>query len=146
KAQTPRETEEAVFRLFGMAWANGSARSVNEAVSRLLAGQKADGGWSQLPRLASDAYATGEVLVALHEAGGISTASPPYQNGVRFLLRSQHEDGSWLVNTRIHATGISPPYFESGFPYGHSQFISSAATSWAAMALSLSLPATNHQS
>ena len=29
------------------------------------------------------------------------------------------------------------PYFESGFPHGHDQWISQAGTSWAAMALSL---------
>jgi hypothetical protein len=27
------------------------------------------------------------------------------------------------------------PYFESAFPYGHDQWISAAATNWAAMAL-----------
>jgi hypothetical protein len=27
------------------------------------------------------------------------------------------------------------PYFESGFPYGHDQWISAAATNWATMAL-----------
>ena len=140
EAQTPRETDEAVFRLWGMAWAGSDKKLVNEAAAQLLAEQKPDGGWSQLPRLASDAYATGEVLVALHEAGGVPASHPAYQKGLRFLLNSQHEDGSWLVNTRIHVVGISPPYFESGFPYGHNQFISCAATSWAAMALSLSLP------
>ena len=31
------------------------------------------------------------------------------------------------------------PYFESGFPYGHNQWISAAGTSWAAMALSLAV-------
>jgi hypothetical protein len=31
------------------------------------------------------------------------------------------------------------PYFESGFPYGHDQWISVAGTSWAAMALSLTV-------
>lgn len=140
EAQTPRETDEVVFRFLGMAWAGSDRKLVDQAVTRLLAEQKRDGGWSQLPRLPSDAYATGEVLVALHEVGGLAASHPAYQNGVRFLLGSQHEDGSWLVNTRIHAVGLSPPYFESGFPYGHSQFISCAATSWAAMALSLSLP------
>jgi hypothetical protein len=31
------------------------------------------------------------------------------------------------------------PYFESGFPHGKSQFISSAATCWATMALTLTI-------
>jgi N-acyl-D-amino-acid deacylase len=32
------------------------------------------------------------------------------------------------------------PYFESGFPHGHDQWISSAGTAWAAMALALTHP------
>ena len=140
EAQTPRETEETVFRLFGLAWAKTKQATLASAVHQLLADQKADGGWSQLPRMSSDAYATGEALVALHEAGGLPISHQAYQRGIRFLLGSQHPNGSWLVNTRIHAPGVSPTYFESGFPYEHSQFISCAATSWAAMALSLSLP------
>jgi hypothetical protein len=33
------------------------------------------------------------------------------------------------------------PYFESGFPYGRDQFISAAATSYAAIALAYTLDA-----
>ncbi len=32
------------------------------------------------------------------------------------------------------------PYFESGFPYGHSQWISAAGSSWALMSLMLTAP------
>jgi hypothetical protein len=32
------------------------------------------------------------------------------------------------------------PYFESGFPHGHDQFISAAATNWATTALALATP------
>lgn len=140
EAQRPRETDEAALRLFGLGWAGGDPHLIKRALDQLLTQQKPDGGWSQMPHMASDAYATGEVLVALHEAGGLPVSGPAYQRGLHFLLSSQHADGSWLVNTRIHVPGVSPDYFESGFPYGHSQFISCAATSWAAMALSLSLP------
>ncbi len=35
---------------------------------------------------------------------------------------------------------VSPPYLESGFPYGHDQFVSTDATCWASMALMLTLP------
>jgi ankyrin repeat protein len=141
EAHAPRETEEGVFRLLGLAWAKSDPVTLTRSVHQLLAEQKKDGGWSQMPHMVSDAYATGEVLVALHEAGGLPASHPAYQAGVQFLLRTQHQDGSWLVNTRMHVPGVSPPYFESGFPYGHSQFISCAATNWAAMALALSLPA-----
>lgn len=140
EAQRPRETEEAAFRLFGLGWAGSDPDMLKSALNQLLTQQKPDGGWSQMPHMASDAYATGEILVALHEAGGLPASDPAYQRGLHFLLSSQHRDGSWLVNTRIHVPGVSPDYFESGFPYRHSQFISCAATSWAAIALSLSLP------
>ena len=45
------------------------AQERRAAIDALLAAQKADGGWAQLDYRASDAYATGQVLVALHEAG-----------------------------------------------------------------------------
>jgi len=52
---------------------------------------------------------------------------------VEFLLRTQKEDGSWYVKSR--AMKIQP-YFQSGFPYDHDQWISATATAWASMALS----------
>ena len=81
-------------------------------------------------------YATGQVLVALHEAR-VPTSSAAYQRGVRFLLETQLADGSWLVRTRSHFT---QSHFESGFPHGPHQFISAAATHWATQALALTLP------
>jgi hypothetical protein len=97
-----------------------------------MALQRADGGWSQLPTLASDAYATGQALTALVESGATKTTDRVYQNGVRFLLGTQLDDGSWYVRSR--AVPIQP-YFDSQFPHGTDQFISAAATNWATMAL-----------
>ena len=54
--------------------------------------------------------------------------------GNRYLLRTQAADGSWHVKSR---SIWLQPYFESGFPYGHDQWISAAGTAWAVMALSL---------
>jgi hypothetical protein len=85
----------------------------------------------------SDAYATGTALVALHQAGRLPTTDPAYQRGVAFLLKTQREDGSWLVRKR------SKPfqsYYESGFPHGKDQFISITATGWATTALALTCP------
>ncbi len=107
-------------------------RSFEKAAQALLTLQQSDGGWTQLPSLSSDAYATGQALVALHESGALPVSSPAYQRGVRFLLNSQLEDGSWYVHSRALPV---QPYFDSGFPHGHDQFISAAATNWAAMAL-----------
>jgi len=46
-------------------------------------------------------------------------------------------DGSWYVRSR--AMGFQPD-FDAGFPHGHDQFISSAGTNWASMALTMALP------
>ena len=64
----------------------------------------------------------------------MKTTDPVYQKGVRFLLGTQLEDGSWYVRTR--AVPVQP-YFDSEFPHGRDQFISAAATNWATMALAL---------
>jgi hypothetical protein len=127
----PRDNEEHTFRLLGLIWSNASKDILKEAATNLLSLQKADGGWSQLPEMKSDAYATGQALVALHEAG-VAAQDPAYQRGVEFLLNTQLSDGSWFVKTR--AAPIQP-YFESDFPHGDDQWISVAATNWATMAL-----------
>jgi hypothetical protein len=131
-----RNTEEAAFKVLGLAWANASPQAIASAAGALGKMQRADGGWSQLPTLESDAYATGQSLAAL-EAAGVETSDPAYQRGVSFLLKTQLPDGSWLVKTRSEAF---QPYFESGFPHGPDQWISSAGTSWAVTALALTRP------
>jgi hypothetical protein len=98
----------------------------------LLGEQRADGGWGQLSSLASDAYATGQALVALNESGNVAVTDSAYKRGVEYLLSTQLEDGSWCVRSRAIPF---QPYFESGFPHGPDQWISAAATNWATMAL-----------
>ncbi len=132
RSATPKTTEDRVFQLLSLAWSGADAEAVRKSATALLALRRADGGWAQLPTLASDAYATGQALYALREAGGLAVADPVYRGGVSFLLRNQCEDGSWFVQTRALPV---QPYFESGFPHGRSQFVSCAATCWATMAL-----------
>jgi hypothetical protein len=129
----PKTTEDRVFRLFGLRWAGATASALKSATRDVVATQRADGGWAQLPSLGSDAYATGSALVALH-AAGTSVTSTPYRRGVQYLLKTQQTDGSWRVLTRAHRTQV---YFESGFPHGTNQFISAAGTNWATQALAL---------
>jgi hypothetical protein len=81
--------------------------------------------------LRSDAYATGVALYALQSIG-VNRDDPVYRNGVRFLVQTQAADGSWYVASR--APKIQP-YFQSGFPYDHDQWISAAATAWSVTAL-----------
>ena len=128
----PSITQDRAFHLLGLAWGNASPASIKDAARSLAASQRGDGGWNQLPGMVSDAYATGQALYALNTAGTTAVADPVYRRGVDYLLRSQAADGSWLVKTR--AIWVQP-YFESGFPYGRDQFISTAGTAWAAMAL-----------
>jgi len=128
----PKTTEERAFLILGLRWSGASSADVAAAVRALVSEQRADGGWSQLPSLDSDAYATGQALVALAEGGAMKASDAPYARGVQFLLRTQLADGSWFVRSR--ALPIQP-YFESGFPHGRSQFISAAATGWATSAL-----------
>jgi len=94
--------------------------------------QRRDGGWAGNPYLESDAYSTGEALYALHESGATAAGDPAYQRGLRFLSHTQQPDGSWHVKSRAVKF---QPYFQSGFPYDHDQWISAAATSWATVAL-----------
>ena len=139
--EVPQSTEDFTFRLFGMYWGGANAVECSTAAKDLLALQRPDGGWAQLPHMQSDAYSTGEALVAVNEAGGVPITDPAWQKGLQYLLSTQQADGSWHVKTRmISPAAVSPPYFESGFPYGHDQFISTAATCWAAMALMSALP------
>ncbi|MGO9255014.1 MAG: hypothetical protein ACLQU1_01735 [Bryobacteraceae bacterium] len=55
-----------------------------------------------------------------------------YRRGVDYLLRTQREDGTWHVVTR--ALGFQP-YFQSGFPYDHDQWISPTGTAMATIGL-----------
>ncbi len=131
KAQ-PKSTEDRAFQLFGLIWAGGKQEIVQKAARDLLKEQRSDGGWAQIPSLPSDAYATGQALVALKEAGAMTPADAAYNRGAQFLMNTQAEDGSWYVRSRSIPF---QPYFEGGFPYGPDQFISAAATNWATMAL-----------
>jgi hypothetical protein len=128
--------EDRVFQLLGLHWSGEQTATLQKLAAQLRAEQHADGGWSQLPTMESDAYATGQALVALQRAGRMSVTDPVYQRGVEYLRRTWRPDGSWYVRSR------SIPFqkqFASGFPYERDQWISAAATSWAVMALSLTL-------
>jgi squalene cyclase len=138
-SQSPVLNEDRVKRLLGLLWAGAKTDSLRKAASQLLADQQPDGGWAQRPGFPSDAYATGQTLYALHEAGGIRADHPSYVRGVSFLRKTQLEDGSWHVRGR---SVKFQPYFESGFPHGDDQWISATASAWAAMALTFAVEPT----
>lgn len=131
-AQQPATHNEAVFQLLGLHWSGEPPAKTATARERIVRSQRPDGGWAQLPGLESDAWGTGIALYALHEAGGMQAADPVYQRGVAFLLRTQFDDGSWWVRSRVWPF---QPHFDGQFPHGKDQWISQAASAWAAMAL-----------
>ena len=139
RTATPRVTEDRTFQLLGLHWSKAPRTNIEPAGRALMAEQRADGGWAQLPSMSSDAYATGQALVALVQGGVITTADPAYRRGVDFLLKTQLADGSWFVRTRAIAL---QPLFDADFPDSADAFISAAATNWAAMALALGPRAT----
>jgi ankyrin repeat protein len=129
-------SEERAMRLMGLVWTAAPRARIEAAVAEVRSHQEQTGGWSQFSRTGPDAYATGQALYALHVAG-VPPTDDAYRKGVAFLLGSQYPDGAWLVRT--HSFPVQR-YFESGFPFGRHQWISSAGTSWASLAIAETLP------
>src|SRR5215468_7516634 len=73
KAET---NEEAIFQLLGLHWAGEPAEKLADLAAALRQTQRKDGGWAQLPMLASDAYATGEALYTLAQAVQLPVTEP----------------------------------------------------------------------
>ena len=132
RAAEPRTTEDRNMQALGLKWAGAGNESIARLVQNMKGLQRSDGGWAQTPELASDAYATGQTLYTMHEAG-LPATDPVYRRGVAYLIRTQLDDGSWHVASRA---AKFQPYFQSGFPFDHDQWISAMATGWAVMALS----------
>ncbi|MCW3118314.1 MAG: terpene cyclase/mutase family protein [Chitinophagaceae bacterium] len=134
----PDQQQELVFQLLGMQWCGSSKDMRMKVASRIKSMQNADGGWSQLPTMKSDAYATGQSLYALYESRMAKPKDEVYQRGLDFLLKTQDQEGAWMVATRAYAI---QPFVNSQFPpYDENQFISAAASNWATMALLSALP------
>jgi len=132
----PQHTEERVMQALGLYWAG--AKPSRQIADALIEKQRSDGGWAQRAGFPTDAYATGEVLYALSRACGIPITHAAFRRGTAFLLSTQYENGAWYVRSR---SVKFQPYFDSGFPFEHDQWISAAGTAWAALSLSLAVPA-----
>jgi ankyrin repeat protein len=135
-AAVPTTAEDRNLKLLGLKWAGVSDRELRPHAAAILKDQRKDGGWAQRAELTSDAYATGQTLFALATAGYSVPRDAVYQKGAKFLVSTQRADGSWYVRSRAPKF---QPFFESGFPYGHDQWISAMATGWATTALVLAI-------
>jgi len=110
--------------------------AIASAAKALVEQQRSDDGWAGNRYLASDAYSTAEAVYALGQLGPAGTGDAG-RRGAEFLLKTQQPDGSWHVKSRAVKF---QPYFQSGFPYDHDQWISATATALATMALGNTLP------
>ena len=135
----PVRTEDFTMRLAGLRWSDAAENDLRRAADALIGIQRPNGGWGNNPYMDPDAYTTGEALIALAESGVVSVRDSFYQKGVSYLLSTQFPDGSWHVRSRAIKF---QPYFESGFPFGHDQWISTAATALAGQAIAWSLQPT----
>ena len=130
----PQGASDENWKLLGLFWSKANPDRITQSARQILSHQRPDGGWAQLPGLATDAYATGQSLYALAVSGAIDTNSAAWKRGIDYLLKTQQADGTWRVKSRSFPF---QPYFESGFPYGPDQWISIAGSSWATMALTM---------
>ena len=129
------EQEDLNFALWGEKLLGGTEERLLELRARVLVARQADGGWGQNAKMVSDAYATGQTLFVLTETG-LPAHETAIRDGVAFLLKTQQEGGSWHVVTRSKPI---QPWFDNGDPHDKDQFISIAATGWAAAALARSI-------
>jgi ankyrin repeat protein len=134
---TPTSTEERVSQLLGLHWAGVSPAQIETFAKVLAREQRSDGGWGQLATLPSDAYATGQSLYVLNLTGHLPASAASFQKGMRFLLQTQHHDGTWFVPTRAFPLQRR---MDEVFPHGEHQWSSILGTTWASMALMCSVP------
>ena len=125
-------TLDEADRVMALWLAGAEQTELKKAGQNLLRQQRADGGWAQTQYLDADAFGTASVLYSLHKAGLLLVSDAAYRRGTQFLLDAQFSDGSWYVRSR--AVKLQP-YFQSGFPFDHDQWISNSATAYAVMAL-----------
>jgi hypothetical protein len=132
-----KTTDDLAMRLLGLKWVAAEKEAIGSAAKALLQQQRSDGGWAGNRYLASDAYSTAEAVYALGESGAAAAGDAGHRRGIEFLLKTQQADGSWHVKSRAVKF---QPYFQSGFPHDHDQWISATATALATVALGNTMP------
>ena len=95
-------------------------------VKRILDSQREDGGWGQIPDMASDGHGTGQALYALSLAG-VKPNEPALERGRQFLIKTQREDGGWAM--------VSRPCPPSNKGANNLIPITGAGSSWAVLGL-----------
>jgi hypothetical protein len=82
------------------------SKTESVALARLLESQQDDGGWGWDHTSSSDAFATGVALYALSRCGG--TYQDVIDEARTFLIRTQSDDGNWIVPSTKKARNNKP--------------------------------------
>ena len=85
----------------------GDPKQVEVLRDKILAAQQSDGGWGWLWADKSDAFGTGVSVYALSQVG-VPSSHPAIQKAWKFLIETQTDDGSWIVNGTKTAPRTSP--------------------------------------
>jgi squalene-hopene/tetraprenyl-beta-curcumene cyclase len=126
------ELQPTVLRLILWHRLGRPASEWNPLLQQLRNAQNEDGGWSQIRLAKSDAYATGQALYALAEAGATQDDTA-IRRAQSFLAKSQGPDGAWAMTSRaIMGNGKVATNFA---PITH------AGSAWAVMGLARTMPA-----
>jgi hypothetical protein len=128
----PDNLQDKVFQVLLAARSGKPCSEMQTTINQLLALQRADGGWSQKPEMASDAYATGQTLYVL-ALTGYTTERPEVRRAIDFLVATQKPDGSWPMTSRATPDG-RPGGAKLLTP------ITCAASAWATMGLARLAP------
>lgn len=131
-AAPPDNLQDKALGLLLASRAGKSRAEMQASIDDILVRQGGDGGWSQKPEMASDAFATGQVLYALSLAG-YTSQEPAVQRGIDFLVATQKEDGSWPMTSRATSDG-SPGSAKLLTP------ITCASAAWATLGLASLVP------
>lgn len=106
----------------------GEPKEADALRDKIIAAQQSDGGWGWLWADKSDAFGTGLALYALAESG-VPSSHPAIEKAWKFLIETQTDAGSWIVNGTKTANK-DKPHAMSGF-WG---------STWALMGLTKTLP------
>jgi squalene cyclase len=97
--KTDDDPQSIAMRLVLWRQLNRPVEEWGSLAQRIKDRQNADGGWSQTPEMASDAWATGQALYALAHAD-LKNDDPVIERGRAFLVATQRDDGSWPMTSR----------------------------------------------
>lgn len=131
-AGRPDITQEKALKLLVAIRAGTPPHTLRTKVDELLTLQRPDGGWGQIEKAPSDAFATGQILYVLALAG-CTPERADIRHAIDFLVSTQKPDGSWPMTSRATPDGRPGSAKRLG-P------ITCAATAWATLGLSRLAP------